>query len=94
MPDVRATGSQWFRQQQDIKRGRVTKFDKAMRLLTTRQLLVTRVSGDFIEAECRGDSGSLYNLGFDGERWWCSCPARVDCKHLIALQTVTVRRNK
>jgi uncharacterized Zn finger protein len=94
MPDVRATGSKFADQQRTLKRTRVTKQDKAMRLLTTRQLLVTRVSGDFIEAECRGDSGSIYNLGFDGERWWCSCPARVDCKHLIALQTVTVRRKK
>jgi uncharacterized Zn finger protein len=67
---------------------------KAARYLREGRLLVTRVDGDSVEAECRG-SGEVYALGHDPARpggWWCSCPAPRGCCHLVALESVTVRR--
>jgi uncharacterized Zn finger protein len=45
-----------------------------------------------IVAECRGDSGVVYTLGFDtrSHEWHCTCPARGRCSHLVALQLVTL----
>ena len=70
---------------------------KARRLLSEARLVV-RVVGDtsragLIVAECRGDSGEIYTLGYDPRKqeWRCSCPAHGRCSHLIALQLVTVR---
>lgn len=67
---------------------------KAARYLSEGRLVVLAVSGDHVTAECRG-SGQLYALGHDlGRGWWCGCPARTDqCAHLLALQSVTVRRH-
>jgi hypothetical protein len=59
-----------------------------MRMLVTGRLRVLRVDSDFIDAECRGDSGEVYNLGWRDQRWSCSCPARTDCSHLKALWAV------
>lgn len=61
---------------------------KAARLLVTGRLRVRRVDADFIAAECRGDSGRVYKLGWDGRLWTCDCPARTDCAHLNALWSV------
>lgn len=67
---------------------------KGMRLLASGRLIVQRVDpGGLIVATCRGDSGIVYNLGFDGKEWRCTCPARGRCAHLWALQTVTVRES-
>jgi hypothetical protein len=62
--------------------------DKSIRLLTHGRLRVLRVDSDFIAAECRGDSGEVYNLLWRDQRWSCSCPARTDCSHLRALWAV------
>ena len=70
---------------------RENKVDKALRYLKEARLTVVMVEGDVVHAECRGDSGSIYQLGFHDNHWSCDCPARVDCSHLIALQRVTVR---
>jgi uncharacterized Zn finger protein len=69
---------------------------KGRRLLTDGRLLVERVEGDLIVARCRGDSGSIYTLGFDPSRadWFCTCAARRRCSHLIALMLVVVRGSK
>jgi uncharacterized Zn finger protein len=74
-----------------------TAADKAKRLLVEGRLIV-RTVGDperqsLIVAECRGDSGEVYHLGFDPAQteWRCSCPAHGRCSHLIALQLVAVR---
>ena len=69
---------------------RENKQDKALRYLVQGRLRVVRVEGDLVQAECRGDSGRAYELGFFNGRWTCSCPARTDCSHLIALWRVTV----
>lgn len=67
---------------------------KGRRLLTEGRLLISRVHGDLIVATCRGDSGEVYDLGFDPRngQWRCTCPARGRCSHLVALQLVTARR--
>lgn len=69
-------------------KGRDNKRLKAMRLLVTGRLRVLRVDSGFISAECRGDSGEVYNLLWRDQRWSCSCQARVDCSHLNALWAV------
>jgi len=66
---------------------------KGRRMLTEARLRVLRIDElGLIRAECRGDSGEVYRLGFwpsDGGEWWCSCPAKGTCSHLVALQLVT-----
>ena len=61
---------------------------KAHRYLVEGRLVVREVFRDRIAATCRGD-GELYRLGRgDGEDWFCSCPARGRCSHLVALGLV------
>ena len=72
---------------------------KAMRLLIEGRLEVKRVDTDgdkagLIVARCRGDSGRIYDLGYDPRpgqrRWRCTCEElRGQCSHLKALQLVT-----
>ncbi len=72
--------------------------DKALRLLTSGRLIVREVGTAShpgrIVAECRGDSGAIYKLGYDAnaEQWRCTCEARGECSHLIALKLVTVAK--
>ena len=73
------------------RKTRENKVDKAMRYLREGRLTVVKVAGDYVVAECKGDSGEVYVPGFSSGRWQCDCPARTDCCHLIALQRVTVR---
>lgn len=50
-------------------------------------------SEGWVVAKCRGDSGEVYDLGYDprnGE-WRCTCEARGRCSHIAALQLVVVR---
>lgn len=64
---------------------------KGQRLLTEGRLTVTQV-GAVIAAECKGDSGEVYTLGYHPRTGWlCRCPARGTCSHLRALQLVTVK---
>ena len=65
-----------------------TKAQKSHRLLISGRLRVFRVTADLIAAECKGDSGELYTLGWKDGRWGCSCAARTDCSHLNALWAV------
>ena len=73
---------------------RETIESKGRRFLVEGRLVVTHVLGNHVTAVCHGDSGG-YDLGHDPRRpggWWCACPARGECAHLVALQLVTVRR--
>jgi hypothetical protein len=72
---------------------RETVVAKAHLYLTSGRLIVTQVGDGRIRARCRG-GGDLYELGFDRGAWWCSCPARATCSHLLALQLVTVQPRK
>lgn len=66
---------------------------KSARYLAEGRLTITLVSGDHVTAVCKG-SGESYQLGHEpGRGWHCDCPARSNaCAHLLALQSVTVRR--
>jgi hypothetical protein len=74
---------------------RETKAEKAVRMIAERRLMVERVAGQLVVASCRGDSGSVYALGYDPTKreWRCTCPASrefhsTDCAHLLALKLV------
>jgi uncharacterized Zn finger protein len=60
--------------------------EKAVRYLSERRLRVERVVPGEVRATCVG--GERYELGFEGGEWWCSCPARGRCAHLVALELV------
>jgi hypothetical protein len=61
---------------------------KGRRYVLEGRLRVRRVAEAVIDAECTGQ-GHVWQLGHDGARgWWCSCPARRHCAHLVALQLV------
>jgi uncharacterized Zn finger protein len=68
---------------------------KARRLLTEGRLIVEKVDTGrgMVYATCRGDSGAVYNIGYDPNamEWRCQCPARSECAHLKALKLVVVR---
>ena len=67
---------------------------KARRLLVEARLRIIDADeeGGIVHAECRGDSGAIYHVGYDGERrWHCSCPSfGPRCSHVRSLQLVTV----
>lgn len=74
------------------RKSRETTWEKAHRILVEGRLRVVSVQGNEIRAACKGDSGAIYGVSHtDGDVpfWNCSCPARVDCSHLRALQLVT-----
>ncbi len=76
-----------------LRQRRESTDEKAARLLTSGNLKVIErtIGPSSIRALCRGDHDT-YALGWDGERWHCSCPARTDCAHLRALWLVTVKQ--
>jgi hypothetical protein len=76
----------------DVMGTRENKRTKAARLLVTGRLRILRVDSDYIAAECKGDSGEVYSLGFKDGLWTCSCLARTDCSHMNALWAVTAVR--
>jgi hypothetical protein len=66
---------------------------KARRLLTEGRIRITGANTvePFLAATVRGDSGSIYEVGFEPDGgWWCSCDARGRCSHLISLQLLFV----
>jgi hypothetical protein len=65
---------------------------KAKRYVLEGRLTVHRVDADgpVVEASVRG-SGAVYAVGHDESGWYCGCPARTTCSHLLALQLVVVR---
>jgi len=68
---------------------------KGRRMLTEGRLRVLRIErSGLIVAECRGDSGEVYTLGFEPMwgQWRCSCPAKGVCSHLQALMLVVVKQ--
>ncbi len=73
-----------------LPKKRNDKRHKAMRLLVQGRLRVRRVEGELVVAECHGESGTIYKLGFDprNRQWRCQCEARTDCSHLHALWAV------
>jgi hypothetical protein len=60
---------------------------KARRYLAEARLTVTRVVPGEVDAIYRGD-GEMYELGYRRGEWFCPCPARGRCCHLLALGLV------
>jgi uncharacterized Zn finger protein len=57
---------------------------------------VRRVDGQIISATCRGDSGEVYELGFDASHgsWYCTCEAKGRCSHMQAATLVTIANSR
>ena len=75
--------------------GREAASVKARRLLPEGRLMIRRVDPDtgLVWAQCRGDSGEVYDLGHDPNKgeWRCSCDElKGNCSHLQALKLVVV----
>lgn len=81
-----------------VLRGAENVAQKGRRMVAEGRIEIVRVDvdGGLVVARCRGDSGEIYDLGFDPRRreWRCTCEARGRCSHLAALQLVTVRSTK
>jgi hypothetical protein len=71
----------------------MTAAEKARVYLGEGRLVVRELDeyGGTVAADCRGD-GAIYHLGLDGSGWFCSCPARGRCAHLLALGSVVALR--
>jgi uncharacterized Zn finger protein len=66
---------------------------KAARYLAEGRLIVQARDGSTVRARCTGSGSADYGLGHNSSSgWYCDCPARKTCAHLIALQLVTTRR--
>jgi hypothetical protein len=63
---------------------------KGRRYLAEGRLVIEEVDAVGIRAICRG-LGAVYSLGYEKGRWYCECPAKGLCAHLVALQLVTRR---
>jgi uncharacterized Zn finger protein len=63
---------------------------KGIRYLGEARLRILRADGREIDAECRGDGAEVYRLGYRRGGFWCECPSRGRCAHLVALMRVTV----
>ena len=48
---------------------------KGLRLLVEARLHVRMVDGQRVVAWCRGDSGEVYEVGYEPGGWYCNCPA-------------------
>lgn len=65
---------------------------KARRLVGEGRLTLLNIGRALIVAECKGDSGEVYRLGYaPSSGWMCDCTARGRCSHLQALMLVTRR---
>lgn len=61
---------------------------KANRLLTQRRLQIAYADLHTVQATVRGDTDT-YAVGYEGNRWHCSCAARgASCSHIEALRSV------
>jgi hypothetical protein len=61
---------------------------KAVRYLRERRIRIDRVDGDRVFARAKGERGDVYQLVVGGGRSRCTCPARVRCCHIAALELV------
>ena len=78
-----------FAAQNRAKAMRETVRDKAARYLLEGRIILTTVEDRHVRARVRGE-GSLYDTGWIGGQWFCSCPARGDnCAHVVALKRCT-----
>lgn len=62
---------------------------KGRRLLTEGRVVMEAVDPRRIVASVRGN-GELYTVGYERGGWYCTCPAKGRCSHLVALMLVCV----
>ncbi len=63
-------------------------FTKARRLLAEGRVSILRAGHEALVARVRGDSARLYRAGYEDGRWYCACPAKSACAHVLALQLI------
>ncbi len=64
---------------------------KGLRYLIEGRLVVNLVDEFEVRAICRGQ-GALWRVGWREGVWYCTCPAKGRCAHLVALQSVVASR--
>ena len=77
----------------ELRLGRLSRESaetKGRRYLVEGRLQIVSYGSDTIEAVCRGTE-ETHRLGFSGGSYFCSCPAKTRCSHLVALQLVAPR---
>lgn len=62
---------------------------KAKRLLVESRVMLRSVAPGRVNALVRGDSGCLREVTYDGH-WFCPCPARGTCSHIMAVESVVL----
>jgi uncharacterized Zn finger protein len=61
---------------------------KAARYLAEGRVVISTAGPGYVDATVRGD-GEVYKVGYRRGSWFCSCPARGRCAHLLAVGLVT-----
>jgi uncharacterized Zn finger protein len=77
----------------ELRLGRVSRENvetKGRRYLVEGRLRIRRVEPSCIVASCRGTE-ETHRVAFEHGEWFCTCPARGRCSHLVALQLVVTR---
>jgi hypothetical protein len=68
--------------------------EKALRYVGERRLVIEYVGGETVRARCYG-GGDVYEVGWRGGEWYCTCPATTPrCCHVRALALVVRRHEK
>lgn len=60
---------------------------KAARYLAEHRITLVSSTRYGVAAEAQGD-GSVYEVTYRAGRWTCSCPARVQCCHVVAAKLI------
>jgi uncharacterized Zn finger protein len=71
---------------------RETARARGRRLLAEGRLTILEARQGYVAALCKGDTGEIYEVVFDRDRWSCSCVARTQCGHMYAAQLCTAPR--
>jgi uncharacterized Zn finger protein len=69
---------------------RETVAAKAARLAGSGRVTLRRLDENLIVASVRGDSARVYDVEWNPDGWWCTCPAMRRCSHIRAVQLVVL----
>lgn len=61
---------------------------KARRYLVEGRVVIRQVGAGYVNADVRGD-GAVWSVTYRRGGWYCPCPARGRCCHLLAVGLVT-----
>lgn len=68
---------------------RETVAAKAIRYLSEGRVRVIRVEVDQVDGTATSDSGQTYSTCHrPGEGWRCTCPSRLPCAHVAAMELI------